>query len=78
MITLGIPPDSEEEMLVHEDLWWKARDWAEQYARELGDVDPDYDEEMIDDWQEKHYIWLCGQEGREPFVYRPKCENRKN
>lgn len=46
-----------------EDLWSEAEEWSYQRAREEGDVDLDYDDDLIASWQEKHYTWLCEQEG---------------
>ena len=71
MMRLGkewVTPDMKPP-LVHDDLWWEAREWAEEHASEEGTFGYDYDEEMIDAWQEKHYEWLCEQEGIEPYIY---------
>ena len=38
-----------------EYLWNEAYEWAYQRAREEGDVDLDYDEELIDAWAEEYY-----------------------
>ena len=36
-------------------LWEKAYSLARQRAREEGDVDLDYDEDLIDKWAEEYY-----------------------
>ena len=44
-----------------EYLWNEAYEWACQRAREEGDVDPDYDEELIFTWADEYYEYLKGQ-----------------
>jgi len=49
-----------EEINVDSKEWDEAMDWAYQRAREEGDVDLDYDEEIIFAWAEEYYYYLKG------------------
>lgn len=40
------------------DLWDEAYEWALERANEEGDVDIDYDEELISAWAKEHYDYL--------------------
>ena len=44
-------------------LWEEAYEWACQRAREEGDVDPDYDEDLIYAWADEYYDYLTKQKG---------------
>lgn len=82
MMTLG--PTKTYEIMgikapkVHEDLWWEAEEWAELRASEEGDVDIDRDYDILEAWQEKHYLWLCEQKGVEPYVYEDSESSSEN
>lgn len=39
-------------------LWDQACDWAYQRASEEGDVDLDYDDDLIGKWAEEYYSFL--------------------
>ena len=39
-------------------LWEEAYDWAYQRANEEGDVDLDYDDDLIGKWAEEYYSFL--------------------
>ena len=42
-------------------LWDEAYEWACQRASEEGDVDLDYDEELIFAWADEYYNYLKGE-----------------
>ena len=44
-------------------LWDEAYEWAYQRANEEGDVDLDYDYDIIDKWAEEYYDYLINQKG---------------
>lgn len=52
-----------KEIDTESSAWDEAMDWAYQRAREEGDVDPDYDEELIFAWAEEYYDYLTNQKG---------------
>lgn len=54
-------------IIKYPNYWEEAYEWACQRAREEGDVDIDHDYEIIEAWQEKHYEWICNDEGVEPY-----------
>lgn len=43
-----------------DDLWDVAYEWALRRAREEGDVDPDYNDDIIYAWTEEYYNYLKG------------------
>jgi len=51
-----------------EALWNEAVEWAEQRAREEGDVDIDTDYEILEKWEEENFIFLCEREGLDPHL----------
>lgn len=48
--------------LKEKDMWDEAYEWAYQRANEEGDIDIDYDSDIIDAWAEEYYEYLKGQE----------------
>ena len=51
------------EIDVESSAWDEAMDWAYQRAIEEGDIDFDYDEELIFTWAEEYYNYLTNQKG---------------
>lgn len=52
----------------YDELWDAAYDLACQRANEEGDVDPDYDYELMEAWEEEYFISLCEDEGLDPYA----------
>lgn len=46
----------------------EAYEWAYQRAREEGDVDIDYDYEILERWHEEYYLAFCRDKGIEPYT----------
>lgn len=49
-----------KQQISEEALWEEAYQWAYQHAREVGDVDLDYDDDLIDAWAEEYFDDLKG------------------
>ena len=43
-----------------QELWDEAYDWAYQRANEEGDVDLNYDDDLIAHWAEEYYDYMKG------------------
>lgn len=48
-------------------LYDEAYEMACQRANEEGDVDLDYDYELMEAWTEEYFIDLCNEEGLDPY-----------
>lgn len=55
-----------DSMELHQALYDEAYELACQRAREEGDVDIDYDYEIMEAWTDEYYKVLCAEEGIEP------------
>lgn len=55
---------SNEEL--HQSLYDQAYELACQKANEAGDVDINYDYDIMEAWCEEYYIELCAEEGIKP------------
>lgn len=53
---------------LHQALYDEAYELACQKANEIGNIDIDYDYEIMATWTENYYINLCKDEGLDPDI----------